>query len=296
MSESNTAVSRALPLWPYSASDNVNRARNSEPGKMAVNLCMSFVDYAWRFATVPAGEIGMRLYQNMAHGGAPAFTMHGTPDQEDRTGARRRAARLRVAQRHQDLYVGQESAARVLLLGRPLERLPRLLPPPRGRHIPFAVSDNLNWIGKREFDLVIAPDGVPDDLERWVREGGRLLAAGTETARLRRRQAGAPLAAYAVGLLPRPRPLALPQPHRHGPPAARWRIRGDGAGARPALTLIPPARFGPPEMVWTDKVETDKPGLILSDAGAGRLAYLPWDLGALYHRLSSRRMRRWSAT
>jgi hypothetical protein len=53
MSESNTAVRRPLPLWPYSASDNVNRARNSEPGKMAVNLCMSFVDFPWRFATVP---------------------------------------------------------------------------------------------------------------------------------------------------------------------------------------------------------------------------------------------------
>jgi hypothetical protein len=41
MSESNTAVGRALPLWLYSASDNVNRARNSEPGKMAFNLSMS---------------------------------------------------------------------------------------------------------------------------------------------------------------------------------------------------------------------------------------------------------------
>ena len=35
MSESNTAVRRPLPLWPYSASDNVNRARNSQPGKTA---------------------------------------------------------------------------------------------------------------------------------------------------------------------------------------------------------------------------------------------------------------------
>ena len=56
MSESNTAVGRALPLWPYSASDNVNRARNSEPGKMAFNLCMSLVDYPWRFVTVPPAE------------------------------------------------------------------------------------------------------------------------------------------------------------------------------------------------------------------------------------------------
>ena len=37
MSESNTAVKRSLPLWPYSASDNVNRARNSQPGKMSID-------------------------------------------------------------------------------------------------------------------------------------------------------------------------------------------------------------------------------------------------------------------
>jgi hypothetical protein len=47
MSESNTAVGRPLPLWPYSASDNVNRARNTQPDKMAFNLCMSFLDFPW---------------------------------------------------------------------------------------------------------------------------------------------------------------------------------------------------------------------------------------------------------
>ena len=65
MSESNTAVGRALPLWPYSASDNVNRALNSEPEKMSFNLCMSFVDYSWRFVTVPQAEIRLRLHQNL---------------------------------------------------------------------------------------------------------------------------------------------------------------------------------------------------------------------------------------
>ncbi len=66
MSESNTAVDRPLPLWPYSASDNVNRARNSEPAKMAVNLNMQFVDMWWRFATVPVQEIVLRMWQNIA--------------------------------------------------------------------------------------------------------------------------------------------------------------------------------------------------------------------------------------
>ena len=84
MSESNTAIRRELPLWPYSASDNVNRALNSEPDKMSFNLCMSFVDYQWRFVTVPQGEIRLRLHQNLAHGAPPALVVLGTMDQEDR--------------------------------------------------------------------------------------------------------------------------------------------------------------------------------------------------------------------
>jgi hypothetical protein len=77
MSESNTAVARPLPLWPYTSSDNVNRARNGEPSKMSINLNMQFVDYAWRFATVPQQEIALRLWQNVAHGGAAAFAVNG---------------------------------------------------------------------------------------------------------------------------------------------------------------------------------------------------------------------------
>ena len=49
MSESNTGVDRPLPLWPYTSSDNVNRARNSRPEKMAVNLCIPFVDFLRKF-------------------------------------------------------------------------------------------------------------------------------------------------------------------------------------------------------------------------------------------------------
>ena len=55
----------------------------------------------------------------------------------------------------------------------------------------------------------------------------------------------------------------------------------------PILTLIPTAMFGPPEKVWSDKVETRVPGLVFADHGKGRVAYVPWDVGALYYRYSS---------
>jgi hypothetical protein len=56
---------------------------------------------------------------------------------------------------------------------------------------------------------------------------------------------------------------------------------------KPVLTLIPTAMFGPPEKVWSDKVETRVPGLVFANHGQGRIAYLPWDVGSLYYRHSS---------
>src|SRR5262245_54278638 len=181
MSESNTAVGRALPMWPYSASDNVDRARTSEPGKMAINLSMAFVDFPWRFVSVPPSEIQLRLYQSMAHGGPPAIAMVGTMDQEDRQALMAAGPIFQWHARHEDVYVGQENAARVLLLGGGSQAsyrgFFRLL---SERHVPFAVSDNLRWIGEapRRFDLVIAPSGATAELDPYVRDGGRILVAG----------------------------------------------------------------------------------------------------------------------
>jgi hypothetical protein len=293
MSESNTAVGRALPLWPYSASDHVNRARTSEPAKMAFNLCMSFVDYAWRFVTVPQHEIQLRLYQNMAHGGPPALAMVGTMDQEDRQAQVAARPVFQWHARHEDLYVGQQSAARVLLLRRSTAlRASGSEASYRGffrllseQHIPFAVSDNLTWLDKRSFDLVIAPSGASKELDRYVRDGGRLLVAGVTPP-------------TAIG------GIVGRRPHTR----ASWRIRDhsllpslkdtallflDGEYMelapieKPFLTLIPPAMFGPPEKVWVDKVETGIPGLVFADQGKGHVAYIPWDVGGLYYRHSS---------
>ena len=289
MSESNTAVGRALPLWPYSASDNVDRARNSEPGKMAINLSMSFVDFPWRFVSVPQPEIQMRLYQSLAHGGPPAIAMVGTMDQEDRQSLVAARPVFQWHARHEDLYVGQQSAARVLLLGGGSQAAYRgffrLL---SERHIPFAVSDNLRWIddASSTFDLVIAPSGAPPALDRYVRNGGRMLIAGAATP---------------------PFPVGRIAGRRNAVQGA-WRVHDrallpsladtnllflDGEFTelapveKPALTLIPAAMFGPPEKVWADKVETTIPGLALVDYGKGRIAYVPWDVGGLYYRHSS---------
>jgi len=288
MSESNTAVGRALPLWPYSASDNVSRSIGSEPGKIPINLAMSFVDFPWRYAHVPRAEMQLRLYQNMAHGGPPAVAVVGTMQQKDRSALEASRPVFQFHARHEDLYVGQKNAGRVLLLANgdtaSYRGFFRLL---SEQHIPFVVSENPAAIDDRSrpVDLVIAPDAPPQSLDRYVRAGGRALVAGTTAP------------PFPVG-------AAAGVKSTQG----YWRIHDrsrlpslvdtdllfiDGnylelaPADHPVLTLIPTAMFGPPEKVWSDKVETRVPGLVFTELEKGRAAFVPWDIGRLYYRHSS---------
>ncbi len=293
MSESNTAIDRPLPMWPYSASDNVNRARNSEPGKMAVNLNMQFVDYAWRFATVPGPEIALRMWQNIAQGGALTFEVNGTLDLQDRQALEVAKPIFRWVAAIQQYYAAEQSAARVLLLGTPSSSgrtfgqnsyrgLFRLL---SEEHIPFAVSDNMDWLGKREFDLVIAGDWAPAGLQQYVENGGRVLIASAREPEMKvgrviarskdvkgyfrvRNHAMFP-SLNATDL------LLLDGPYTE--------VEGDGSKS---LSLVPPSMIGPPEFIHIDMQDTNQPGIVYKELGRGQIAWLPWDLGALYYRVS----------
>jgi hypothetical protein len=57
--------------------------------------------------------------------------------------------------------------------------------------------------------------------------------------------------------------------------------------AKGPLTFIPPSMYGPPELVHVDWKDTDAPGLIVKELGKGTVAWLPWNLGALYYMHSS---------
>jgi Hypothetical glycosyl hydrolase 6 len=287
MSESNTAVGRPLPLWPYSASDNVARSTGSEPDKVAINLAMSFVDFPWRYAHVSEHEMQLRLYQNLAHGGPPAFVVVGTMEQADRTGVAAAKPVFQWHARHEDLYVGQRNAARVLLLATgntaSYRGFFRLL---TEQHIPFVVSENLRSLSDRpqDVDLVIVPDRPPQELDRFVREGGRALVAGTTAPAL---PVGQVVGRHTTqGYWRVQDPAVFPSLRTD-----LLFIDGEYVELAPTgrapLTLIPTAMFGPPEKVWGDKRETTVPGLVLAPHGKGQFAYMPWDVGGLYYRHSS---------
>jgi hypothetical protein len=285
MSESNTAVARPLPLWPYSASDNVNRARNSQPGKMAINLNMQFVDYAWRFATVAAGEIALRCWQNMAHGGALTFEVNGTLDLQDRQALETAKPIFRWAAENEQYFVGQSSAARVLLLGGGGDSYRGMFRLLTEEHIPFAASENLEWIGKREFDLVIAADRAPEGLRPWVERGGRLLIASAappafEVAPVVRTSAD------VKGYVRVRDHAAFPSLKDADLLMLNGPFTETGAAGPAGLTLIPPSMIGPPELIHIDMKDTTTPAIVERAMGQGRVVWLPWNLGALYYRQS----------
>lgn len=54
-------------------------------------------------------------------------------------------------------------------------------------------------------------------------------------------------------------------------------------GAETLLTLLPPQRFGPPELCFPD-YESVLPGAITASHGKGKAIYVPWHADALYYR------------
>jgi len=293
MSESNTAVARPLPLWPYSASDRVNRARNSQPSKMSVNLNMQFVDYWWRFATVPTGEIALRSWQNMAHGGALTFEVNGTLDLQDRQALETAKPIFRWAAENEQYLAAQRSAARVLLLGAPsgtgrsydeqsYRGAFRLL---SEEHIPFAVSDNMDWLGKRDYDLVVSTGWAPPELRRYAESGGKVLIMSATPPEFE--------IAPVAGVTPDLRGYVRIRDRTAFPSLKDTDLlmltgpftQVSAPGAAP-LTLIPPSMFGPPEFVHIDMRDTATPAIVTREIGKGTVTWIPWNLAAMYYRLS----------
>jgi hypothetical protein len=152
-------------------------------------------------------------------------------------------------------------------------------------HIPFAVSDNMDWLGRRDYDVVIATDWAPAGLKQYVENGGTLLLASPNKPEFE--------AISAMRTVPdvkgylRVRDHA-PFPSLHSTDLLMLdgpftELKGDGPAS---LTLIPPSMIGPPEFVHVDMKDTETPGIAVRQFGKGTVAWIPWNLGGLYYHLS----------
>lgn len=68
----------------------------------------------------------------------------------------------------------------------------------------------------------------------------------------------------------------------HDPPSYMMYSDYLQVDAKGPLTFIPPSMYGPPEFVHVDWKDTDDPRLIFKQFGRGTVAWMPWNLGALY--------------
>ncbi len=152
-------------------------------------------------------------------------------------------------------------------------------------HIPFAVSNNLEWIGAHPYDLVIASDWAPSQLKRYVEQGGRLLLVSSKPPEFE--------AAMVVGTQADVKGYVRVRDHSAFPSLKSTDLlmlnggftQLEAEGAAP-LTLVPPSMIGPPEKIHVDMKDTDTPAVWARAVGRGQMTWLPWNLGALYYRLS----------
>ena len=118
MSESNTAVERAAAAVAVLG----QRQRQSRPQQRARQDGGQPEHAVRRHAgggspPCRGKEIALRMWQNMANGGALTFEVNGTLDLQDRQALEAAKPIFRWAAENEQYYAGQQSAARVLLLG-----------------------------------------------------------------------------------------------------------------------------------------------------------------------------------
>jgi hypothetical protein len=198
-SESNTAVDRPLPLWQYSASDNVKRVQHTYPHKPALNAAVYFLDIPYRSVEVSPHLNSLRLAQNLTHGAPLDLYVLGTLEQANRSGLNAAREIFSFHAEHEREYRRLTSLAQVCLLipnrsypfGKSSEAayrgMFRLL---AENHIPFdcvyehrlTEDDAGDFIKK--YKLLILPgaallsDRQIEAIDAFVSNGGKLLATG----------------------------------------------------------------------------------------------------------------------
>lgn len=321
--ESNSGIDRALPEWNLSATENVRTVLGSWDGMAACNSAVHFVDFAMRHAAVSPHLTALRLVQDMVNGGWLDYYVIGTLDnQDDRLCFGLVKEIFRFHKEHESYYTNLRSLAEVCLVVPESSRIYGSKNECKGimrilseNQVPFDLLHDsvLEEPGAdeklRRYKLLILADqrsmsdGAVAAVDRFVAEGGKLLATGFTSTCDRKGHPQGRVRLQSLGVK-----RFVHKPKVQG---AYFRVReadkrkltgfesidlvylyGEALECEPAdgatglLGLIPSCMFGPPEKCYITQ-ETDTPGLVASRYGNGEAAYLPWGIGAHYEKLSN---------
>ena len=304
--ESNTAYVRPLPRWAYSASDNTRWAVASHPAMVSSNTSVDFIDFPLRHVAVAPAQQRLRLVQSLANGGALDWYLIGRIDNHaDRSGFAPVREVFDFHARHEQAYRDMRPVADVALLRGPHMNVAEY----RGwfrflveHHFLFDTPvahgpDDVDW---SRYAAIILPDqqAISDALaqrvDQFVEQRGVLIASGQpgrrdETLSPRQRPALQSLGLEEHGIVRddmRSAYLRVDNEQMADTDLLyigdRYVLPGYREDVEPALKLIPPQRFGPPERCYT-RMTSDHPGYVVRPHGRGRAIHLPWWPGSLFH-------------
>jgi hypothetical protein len=304
-------------LWLYITSEAVNRQRTSYPASVTCNNVTSYSSNSSRLVLMPAQETRIRLFQAMADGSPPTYVVTGTMQQDDQRDLDAARQVFKWHASNEDIFGNTINPAKILILVQPESA-------PRGRdiaiqqslrgiyrilsesHLPVVVSERIETLHQQpgKFDLVIVTPGAPvRDLEKFVKKGGRVLFIGEEPAFAipdRIQQHNLTRVAYVEVRDPKLFPSLKGLTYLMATSMCPYTVIDIFSKVEvktmsfieyppePGTTLsfVPPMIENPAEVSQSDMKQTQIPAVLFRDHGAGRLAYLPWDLGALYDRMA----------
>lgn len=309
-SESNTEIGRPLPHWQYSAAENTALVATGWPQIVPTNTTVDFLGFPYRHVAVSPAEQEMRLWQNLAFCGAVDFYLIGRLDNHrDRSGFAPVERVFAFHEEHFDeVYRGLRPDSDVLLVrgedrdeyrgwfrllaenhllfdSVSLERVPavdlsryRAIVLPNVRALSDATAAAIDAAAESGASVIATFETGFEDEHRERRGGCVLASLGITEVRARRddmRSAMIELTDKSELPSMADRDLVAIGDH--------FAYAGYADRVRSIGRLIPPHRFGPPELCYWENV-TDLPGVAVHPYGSGRGVHLPWLAGRFYYR------------
>lgn len=295
VSEADYYKFRPLPQWTFIASEWVNSEMNTRTDKAIVDLVMPYQELKYRFGTVAGQSLRILLYQNLAHGTFPAFVVLGTPDQPDKSALNAVRPVFQFYEKNSGEFLGQKSAARVVLYGSAPPLTNRYSGDYRGffrmlteLHIPFKVTNKVTDLKKEDIDLVIVPNAImPEELNTYIENGGSVLVSGTTLPGFIKNEQGKLWENTTTSYMRIGDHAKWPSLKDVNVIFCEGRYLELQPRAGSTVTFIPPSQFGPPDKVSSLKQVTTMPGLIEQQIGKGKGVFIPWHIGDLYYKFSN---------